>query len=541
MNNTLQGGSMSTFICSNDYPVVETCKGKLRGFFYKDVFAFYGIPYAQAKRFEMPEEVPAWEGTKDALSFGYICPILSNPRPSAEVRVTHRFWPDSEDCQNLNVWTPTIEKGAKKPVIVWFHGGGFANGSAIEQVCYDGDNLARYGDAVVVTVNHRLNVFGYLDLSAYGEKYHNSANVGVADLVASLKWVHDNISAFGGDPDNVTIMGQSGGGMKVTCMGQIPAAAGLFHKAVILSGVSSPEMSEGRTGSAVLAEEIMKVLRIDTKDVDDLQKVPTVLLIRATNKALYNLSKQGIVISLEPKQNDYFLGDPAVVPFSDYFRTVPLWVNSCISEMGRAQFDKDKDAYTEEERRAFYVEKYGDEAKADKAIELFKKAYPGKNILYGIDIDVLTRRSSARYAAKKAAESTAPAYNGVLAFAFPIDGGKGAWHCSDLPFVFHNTEKLPLYDMGETSDCLQAQMSGALLNFARTGNPNNDAIPEWKPSTPDTVNTMVFDTVPYAADNFDKELLEYIDACGLVTNPFAAMGRMVKDPDEGSDGREWLY
>ncbi|MBQ1377614.1 MAG: carboxylesterase family protein, partial [Lachnospiraceae bacterium] len=235
-----------------------------------------------------------------------------------------------------------------------------------------------------------------------------------------------------------------------------------------------------------------------------------------------------------------YLGDPSVVPFSDYYRTVPLMVNSCISEMGRASFEKDKDSYTEEERRAFFVEKYGEE-KGDKIIELFKKAYPGKNILNGIDVDVMTREASFQYAQKKAAESSVPAYNGLLAFVFPIDEGKAAWHCSDLPFIFHNTDKLPLYDLGETGKRIEAQMAGALVNFARTGDPNGEGVPTWTPTTPDTVHTLVFDEVTEERTDMDKALIDYLHEIDAVDNPFAAMGRMpMKDPDEPNE-RDWLY
>ena len=537
MNNTLQGGSMSTFICSNDYPVVETCKGKLRGFFYKDVFAFYGIPYAQAKRFEMPEEVPAWEGTKDALSFGYICPILSNPRPSAEVRVTHRFWPDSEDCQNLNVWTPTIEKGARKPVIVWFHGGGFANGSAIEQVCYDGDNLARYGDAVVVTVNHRLNVFGYLDLSAYGEKYHNSANVGVADLVASLKWVHDNISAFGGDPDNVTIMGQSGGGGKVNTLGQIPEAAGLFHKAILLSGgMGGIRFSANPCPPKYLAEKIMEECGVST--VQELEKVPTRLFIRGVNLAGKKIEAEGYTVFWGPKVNNYYLGNPAEVGFSDYFRTVPTLGGTVFSDLVRAKFDKDKDEYTDEEARALVAEKYGEE-NADAVIAEYKKVYPDKLVAEIPELDVNVRTGARNYLLQKAKESSAPVYNMLLTLDFDYEGSTPAWHCADLPLIFRNVDMIPLYrGMGEVTDTLQKQMSGAIAQFARTGDPNVECLPKWAPVTPDAFNTMVMDRECKCVTDFDTKLCEVIQGTGKAPR-FGGMSAF--GDEDAANNREWMY
>ena len=253
---------MKEFVMSKDSPIVSTPKGKLRGFRFDGVDHFYGIRYAKAKRFQMPEPVPAWEGVKDAGSYGMNCPVLSEPMPTGEVLIPHRFWPSSEHCQYLNLWTKSCEPSAKRPVLFWIHGGGYASGSGMEQICYDGFNLAKDDDVVVVTVNHRLNAFGYLDLSAFGEKYWNSVNVGMADLVEALRWVRDNIACFGGDPDNVTIFGQSGGGGKVTVLGQIPEAEGLFHKMIVMSGVLGGPLFHAPYDAKALVLEILSNLNI---------------------------------------------------------------------------------------------------------------------------------------------------------------------------------------------------------------------------------------------------------------------------------------
>ncbi|MBR3544476.1 MAG: carboxylesterase family protein, partial [Oscillospiraceae bacterium] len=216
---------------------VMTAEGLLKGFFLDDVYTFHGIKYADAERFQMPTAPQPWEGVKDATNYGYICPVSGEPMPTGEILIPHRFWPANEHCQYLNIWSPTLDGGAKKPVMVWLHGGGFANGSSIEQVAYEGDALAKWGDVVVVTLNHRLNILGYLDMSSFGEKYRNSVNAGMADIVEALRWIRRNIAAFGGDPTNVTLFGQSGGGGKISALLQIPEAAGLFHKAVLMSGI----------------------------------------------------------------------------------------------------------------------------------------------------------------------------------------------------------------------------------------------------------------------------------------------------------------
>ena len=223
------------FFSTLDAPVVETKAGKLRGFRFNDVYTFHGIEYAYADRFQAPRPVEPWDGVKNATNYGYISPTGGEPAPTSEIFIPHRFWPANEHCQFLNVWTPGLEKDRKRPVMVWLHGGGYANGSSMEQVAYEGDELAKYGDVVVVTVNHRLNLLGFLDMSPYGEKYANSVNAGMADIVAALQWVHDNIEGFGGDPDNVLIFGQSGGGGKVETLLQTPAAAGLFQFITLIS------------------------------------------------------------------------------------------------------------------------------------------------------------------------------------------------------------------------------------------------------------------------------------------------------------------
>ena len=196
---------------------VKTAQGLIQGYRHDGLTIFKGIPYATAVRFHAPEPVQPWEGVLDASSYGYVCPLLTNEQPRGELYVPHRFWPMDEHCQNLNIWTPGLDDG-KRPVLVWLHGGGYAAGSAIEHIAYDGANMSRLGNAVVISINHRLNVLGYFDLSDFGEEYANSGNAGGDDIIAALRWIHENIAAFGGDPENVTVFGQSGGGAKVTTL-----------------------------------------------------------------------------------------------------------------------------------------------------------------------------------------------------------------------------------------------------------------------------------------------------------------------------------
>ena len=218
-------------------PEVQIQGGKLRGFRDGKTFSFLGVPYAQAERFGMPQPVAPWSDAKSAQAFGPVCPVPPSPLVGLDEFVfPHRYWVENENCQVLNIWTQSVEPGVRKPVMVWMHGGGFTNGSSIESYAYDGKSLSEFGDVVVVSINHRLNILGTLDLSAYGPEYANSRNTGMSDIVAALQWVHDNIEMFGGDPGNVTVFGQSGGGAKVTRLMYMPAAKDLFHKVICQSG-----------------------------------------------------------------------------------------------------------------------------------------------------------------------------------------------------------------------------------------------------------------------------------------------------------------
>ncbi len=326
----------------DDVPPVQTKEGELKGYFWNGAYIFKGIQYANAKRFHMPERVEPWDGVKDATTYGPVCPILQKETPSAELLVPHRYWPSDENCLNLNVWSRTLDERAKKPVLVWFHGGGYTMGSAIEQEAYDGANMCKNGDVVLVTVNHRLNIFGCMDLSFLGKEYENSGSLILADLVAALEWVRDNISNFGGDPDNVTIFGQSGGGMKVTGLMQTPSADGLYHKAVVMSGVADgkllPEPKKGVTCES-LAKAMAKniagksMFSIGKSDIKLLEKASVEDLIKAYNKVFMPIAIAKGNIAMSPTPNNYYLGEPLFTKsFTKYGEEIPLMVGSVFGE-----------------------------------------------------------------------------------------------------------------------------------------------------------------------------------------------------------------
>ena len=219
----------------------------------------------------------------------------------------HRYWVQDEDCLNLNIWTPACD-AQKRPVLVWLHGGGFFAGSSIEQVAYEGGNMAREGDCVVVSLNHRLNILGYLDLSDFGEEYANSGNAGGDDIILALQWVRDNIAAFGGDPGCVTVFGQSGGGAKVTTLLQTPAADGLYHRAMIMSGVLEGLLNDSVGSGRDCVQALMQELGVQT--AQQLETVPYHQLAQAYRNVSPALKAKGANVGQSPHPNRFYLGDP---------------------------------------------------------------------------------------------------------------------------------------------------------------------------------------------------------------------------------------
>ena len=504
----------------DDVSVLETTSGKLKGYFYGGEYIFKGVPYAHADRFQMP--VPSkWEGVRDATSYGFVCPLMEQDTPSAELLVPHRYWPMDEHCQNLNIWTKALDKDAKKPVIVWLHGGGYFAGSSIEQVAYDGYHMCMEGDVVVVSINHRLNILGYLDLSPFGEKYKNSGNAGHADMVAALQWVHDNIALFGGDPDNVTIFGQSGGGMKVADLMQIPSADGLFHKGLIMSGVSGENMLPSSVGTGEqIVTAMLTELGLTVQDVAKLETLPYPELVKAYQKVLPEVAAQGYYTGGSPQVNDWYQGSPLQFGLRQRAREIPLMIGSVFAEFAFAPVLFDKTALTPAEMEAMVAKVYGKHTK--DILAAFAKAYPGKNPTDVLVLDRCMRAPSKRLAALHAQGGKAGTYLYNFTLEFPMMH-KIAWHCSDIPFFFHNTDKVEICSIPGVTEKLEEQMFGAFMNFARTGVPSQAQLPLWPQVTEAEEPTMIFDRECQVRHHYDDELLELIDS---ILPPFNLMEQM---------------
>ena len=493
-------------------PVAETKYGKVRGLKIDSTYIFRGIKYADAKRFHMPEEVQPWEGVKEAFQFGYVCSELNTPVPHDQFTVPHYFYPQNEHCQYLNIWTQSLDKNAKRPVMVWLHGGGWFSGSSVELLAYDGENLSAFGDVVVVSLNHRLNVLGYLDLSEYGPEYENSANVGLADMVAALQWIHDNIANFGGDPDNVMIFGQSGGGSKVISLLQTPAADGLVHRASMQSGgpngSGGPESAEhARKISRMAAKQILANLNITPDRVHEIETVDWYDLAQATMEAIWTIGQEtGERVNWAPiPDGKYFMGHPLDFGFRPETLHVPLLVGSVLGEFTPTIGDNLKNTWDAATLEGHMKERFGD--KAEQMKTLFAQAYPERNPADVLFMDTGLRRGCIEFTKARAAAG-GKVWNWLFTLESPFNYGTMAWHNADEPYCFHNAEYIEAQYIPGVSERLQDQMTGAWVAFAYNGDPNHAGLPQWDAVKPDSVPTMRFDAVTDQKVDYDQALLD---------------------------------
>ena len=491
--------------------VAKTQSGKVRGFLDGGVFTFEGVPYGQTTGGEnrwLPAKPPApWTDEYPALVYGANCPQTLHTWTSPE-QTFIQDWDDgwqSEDLLKLNIWTPSLT--GKRPVMFYIHGGGFTFGSSYELPSHEGAQMARHHDVVQVSVNHRLNILGFFDVSEIGGSgYEDSVNVGMTDLVAALRWVHENIENFGGDPDRVMIYGQSGGGSKVTTLMGMPSAVGLFHRASAQSGGGGniPTKEQQRE----VSRQIMKDLGLAANDIQSLQKMDWPKLMAAGNAAVAKINPRGPGAPGPGAPGTPRAGwspcvDGKVINMRSFFdaapeisKDVPMLVGS-VSEEGNRMASHP----TEEEWLANLTRAYGDE-KATAIIATLKKSYPNKKIqtlsymcggaggLNGLSM----RNNVVKMAKMKHELKAAPAYAYYFTWQTPIlDGLPGAWHTAELQFCFDNTKRCE-QGTGNTPEAqeLAKKMASAWAAFAATGKPSIPGV-TWAPTDPETNQTMVWD------------------------------------------------
>ncbi len=487
-------------------PVVQVQGGQLRGFRDGKTTVFLGIPYATAERFEQPKPVAPWQGIKSAQSWGPVCPIPTQLHVGIDEFVfPHRYWVEDEHCQVLNVWTQSTSASAKKPVMVWLHGGGFTNGSSMESYAYDGKNLSEYGNVVVVSLNHRLNIIGTLDLSAYGPEYAQSRYTGTADILAALQWIQANIAQFGGDPGNVTLFGQSGGGSKAARMLHTPSAKGLFHRVVTQSG--GGEVYADMDPAALIktqqqiAAQTLANLNLTGSDIAKLKTIPYAELLAAGQAALRSIAQStNQRVGWNPIPDDVYV----TRQFCDWSSDIPQMSGSVFSEMSSNYIRSiPKNEWTPQQVDEHLTSEYGD--KKDTIVAAFKVSFPRKQIQ-----DVLFfNRFNTRALSAKAQAGRAPVYHYIFAYEYPVNGGVTSFHTSEIAFVFHNlTEPQIRVATGDAPEgyALQDKVSRSWINFAYTGNPSQPGL-DWKPFTDADPETMVFDTVSECRNIHAKDLI----------------------------------
>jgi para-nitrobenzyl esterase len=492
-------------------PVVHTQAGAVQGLVEDGILAFKGIRYGAAPigplRFMPPAPAASWTGIYDATDFGAPAMQLAggntvDTTSDAGLQMHRVFTTPSElkimneDCLFLNVWTPGAD-AKKRPVMLWIHGGGFAYGSGAQPI-YQCDGLARFGDVVTVSVNHRLNVFGYLNLAdIMGPAYASSGTVGMQDLVLALQWVRDNIAAFGGDPDNVMIMGQSGGGQKVCLLLSMDSAKGLFHKASIESGANPTVGRKERATEA--AKKLLAELKVAPGDVAALQAIPAPTILAAAAKVgVGGAGGSGPILDGVAITRDPFLPDAP-----DVSADVPILVGWCKDEWtiftaGEPWFGTMTEADLQKR-----VAPLGDPGQ--KLLAAYRKAYPDYSPTY-LWIQMISGRimqGSEFVATAKAAKGRAPAFVWFMAWETPVEGGAlKTPHTMEIPFALYNFDKVRAYvGEGPAPKHMADQIAGAWVAFARTGRPDHPGIPHWPPFNATDRPVMEFNLVSRVVDD----------------------------------------
>ncbi len=507
----------------DDIAVTQTAYGKVRGYVLRDIYYFLGMPYGAdtsgENRFMPPQKPDPWTDIYPAVWWGNSAPQNMENRYANRIQSFSDHWnydDVSEDCLRINVFTPGYGDGKKRPVLVWLHGGGFTNGNGIEQDGYNGENLSRYGDIVFCSLNHRLGPLGFTNLAGVGgDKFAASGNVGMLDIVAALEWVRENITNFGGDPDDVTIMGQSGGGAKVTTLTAMPSAKGLFHKAVVLSGASL--QAGDKDYSEKLGSYVVDSAGLKPSEVDKLQQMSWKEYYAIATEASQKLAKEmpsgaaGMRRGFSPVVDGYYLPQhpyyPEAAPTAE---GVPMLICSTFHEMSPSRDNAALENITMEEvagrirERAGFGAGFGD--KAEDIVNAYAKTFPDKKPVEIWALISSNRKGTVALADRKSRQN-APVYVAWFGWQPPLfDNRMRAFHCLDICFWFYNTDLMLTHTGGGARPKkLSEKMAGSLLQFMKTGNPNGGGLPEWPQYSSENGETMILDHVSEVKYDPDRE------------------------------------
>ena len=480
----------------DDIAVANTQYGKVKGFIFNRVYTFLGIPYGAdtsgKNRFMPPQAPEPWSNIRPAVFYGdSAAQDIFNRWPNRYgTFVDHwNYFDFSENCLMINVWTTGLADGKKRPVLVWLHGGGYDRGNGIEQDGYHGENLSKYGDMVFCSINHRLGAFGYSDFSGVGgEKYRDSGNVSLLDIIAALRWINTNIANFGGDPGNVTIMGQSGGGGKVCSIAAMPAARNLIHKAVSLSG-SSIEARNRETNQR-LGSDILREAGLRESEVDKLQDIPWQDYLALANSASAKLNLDNPRLAFVP------VADGVNLPTGIYYSgqqgvpDIPMLICSTFDERTPSREDAALEQISLDGVVARLHDRYGD--KAASIVAAYGKDFPDARPIELWSLILSNRQGTMRIANAKLKQNS-PVYVAWYGWQPPLfDNRMRAFHCNDICFWFLNTDRMFTHTGGGVRPRkLSCKMADALLAFMRTGDPNTPALPQWPKYTEAIGETMI--------------------------------------------------
>ena len=509
-------------LIGDDIAIAQTQYGKVKGYILRGVYTYLGIPYgastAGENRFMPPQPPQSWDGILPTVFYGDSAPQMVEGKytNSYGTMVDHwNYYDVSEDCLKLNVWTPNTDN-AKRPVLVWLHGGGYTSGNGIEQDGYNGENLARQGNIVFVSINHRLGPIGFSDFSAVDPKFKESGNAGMLDIHAALQWVHDNIANFGGDPGNVTIMGQSGGGAKVCNMVEMSDNAGLVHKAVALSG--NTNFAIDQSYSSELGKFILKTAGLKPSEMRKLQEMPWKEYIALANRALAEFEKTHPTTNFRGGFGP--VADGVHFAKGEYYQDKSAWSNNVsmlfcttTAEWGASRTSPQLEAMTKEQAIASLQQfnRFGGGPRTPEQAAAVYEAY--SNILPDKDtpIEILNLVNANRKMVTSVADSKkvqdAPVYMAWFDYEPKLFNGRmRAFHCADICYWFKNTDLMLTHTGGgKEPRVLSDKMSSALLNFMKTGNPNNELLPQWPEYTSEEGALMVLSNDCRVLNDPDRE------------------------------------
>lgn len=496
--------------------IADTAYGKVRGFILNGIYAFRGITYGADtsgdKRFLPPQPPANWSGIRPAVWWGNSAPQDMTRRYADPYQdfVDHWNYDEiTEDCLRLNLWTPALSDGKRRPVLVWLHGGGFTAGNGIEQDGYNGENFSRFADVVFCSLNHRLGVFGFSNFAgALGDKFAQSGNVGMLDIVAALEWIRDNIANFGGDPGNVTIIGQSGGGAKVCALTAMKSAQGLFHKAVSLSGSMLHGLPKNYTER--LGERIVKEAGVNTEDFSRLQEMPwaayqTIALRVAKQFRQENGGQSENRGDFAPVADGLVLPEGRFYPDAGGLSSkVPMIVSTTLNESSPSRTDSTLENISFEQVKEKLRNRFNEAT--GNIVDAYAKSFPQ---LRPIEIWslVASNRQAAIALADAKSRQAAPVYVAWFGWQPPLfDGRMRAFHCSDISFWFLNTDRMYTHSGGGARPRkLSRQMAIALRQFMQTGCPDGGDLPPWPPYTSAEGKTMVLNDLSEVKNDPDRE------------------------------------